>query len=679
MSTIAPDTTKLVEIGIVKWFDKSDQDLDYRILTLEDERRWKLHHQEIKCSESELKRGRFIRFEIQDNKIKNLNLLREVGIMDWYQKDKGFGCALLQRDDLLTFFEKQTKGKAEVFVHINQISCSNEDLKEGVAVVFDIKKNFSRDNQLRDNATHLTLLTQETNPEIIEACALSQDVKLWYPVFKLYLNSFNADQLKVYFCLQKLNTLTKSSTGIRGCTLSQQSFADEIPDNILIASQELINYISLQKLINLVINAENNNSDILWNELINRLQNLPETDLHWKTIPEDIVSNERIWSLLPNQNRIKILVSKLSNSSNPEKLISEIGGILNNSSQTDHSELLCLIPENLKKYPTIFELLSDSEKVKLLFLSLDPLISSLSEQQQKTIVNDIRHKISSKFIKFLSFLKDAKKTILLDIPPVEISEELDQELFDDGNITSKNRVDSISNNLYNPLPTFQDELEITNDKIPIIETVEQRLDGSDAAQIRAFVALRKISCLCHFTTIENLKGICSQGGLLSNTKLQERNQHYKQIDSGRWDGQHNHICCSINGYNSMYHYHARQNHRTDCWVLLAIKPDYLWKQNTLFCQMNAASRRGAYIKTRFEGLESMFVPEVRDIGGRLWTRGNLPDCRPTCLQAEVLVYESISLADILLIWVNEDPGNVQKVIDAGWTGEIKIWKGVFKS
>ncbi|MFM6401073.1 MAG: hypothetical protein ACKPFF_30735, partial [Planktothrix sp.] len=74
-----------------------------------------------------------------------------------------------------------------------------------------------------------------------------------------------------------------------------------------------------------------------------------------------------------------------------------------------------------------------------------------------------------------------------------------------------------------------------------------------------------------------------------------------------------------------------------------------------------------------------FVPEVRDIGGRLWTRGNLPDCRPTCLQAEVLVYESISLADILLIWVNEDPGNVQKVIDAGWTGEIKIWKGVFKS
>jgi len=470
MSTIAPQTTKLVEIGIVKWFDKSDQDSDYRILTLEDERRWKLHHQEIKCSEYELKRGRFIRFEIQDNKIKNLNLLREVGIMDWYQKDKGFGCALLQRDDLLTFFEKQTKGKAEVFVHINQISCSNEELKEGVAVVFDIKKDL-KNNQLRDNATNLTLLTQETNPEIIEACALSQDVKLWYPVFKLYLNSFNADQLKVYFCLQKLNTLTKSSTGIRGCTLSQRSFADEIPDNILIASHELINYISLQKLISLLKNYGDNNSDILWDELIKRLQNLPETDLHWKNIPEDIISNDRIWSLLPNQNRIKILVSKLSNSSNPEKLISEIGGILNNSSQTDHSELLCLIPENLKKYPTIFELLSDSEKVKLLFLSLDPLISSLSEQQQKTIVNDIRHKISSKFIKFLSFLKDAKKTILLDIPPVEISVEEYLQIFMD------------------------------------IETVKQRSDASDADQIRAFVVERQIERIVHLTRLKNLKNI----------------------------------------------------------------------------------------------------------------------------------------------------------------------------
>ena len=627
MSTIAPQTTKLVEIGIVKWFDKSDQDSDYRILTLEDERRWKLHHQEIKCSESELKRGRFIRFEIQDNKIKNLNLLREVGIMDWYQKDKGFGCALLQRDDLLTFFEKQTKGKAEVFVHINQISCSNEELKEGVAVVFDIKKDL-RNNQLRDNATNLTLLTQETNPEIIEACALSQDVKLWYPVFKLYLNSFNADQLKVYFCLQKLNTLTKSSTGIRGCTLSQQSFADEIPDNILIASQELINYISLQKLINLVINAENNNSDILWNELINRLQNLPETDLHWKNIPEDIVSNERIWSLLPNQNRIKILVSKLSNSSNPEKLISEIGGILNNSSQTDHSELLCLIPENLKKYPTIFELLSDSEKVKLLFLSLDPLISSLSEQQQKTIVNDIRHKISSKFIKFLSFLKDAKKTILLDIPPVEISVEEYLQIFMD------------------------------------IETVKQRSDASDADQIRAFVVERQIERIVHLTRLKNLKNICEHGGILSLDKL-----HKYQIETEPFDGQtpegiqyKNYVNCSLTYYN--FHMLYSLVHKSgETVIIFHIKPDYLWKEGTKFCQFNAATDVGRHIGQGFRKLQSLFAESVTDKKG-IQNRDGKPKNLPTCIQAEVLIPHGIPLEDITEIIVRSSSDET-RVRDAG--------------
>lgn len=639
MYTIAPDTTKIVEIGIVKWFDKSDQDSDYRILTLEDERRWKLHHQETKCSESELKRGRFIRFEIQDNKIKNLNLLREVGIIDWYQKDKGFGCALLQRDDLLTFFEKQTKGKAEVFVHINQISCSNEELKEGVVVVFDIKKDL-RNNQLRDNATNLTLLTQETNPEIIEACALSQDVKLWYPVFKLYLNSFNADQLKVYFCLQKLNTLTKSSTGIRGCTLSQQSFADEIPDNILMASHELINYISLKKLIGLVKSYGNHNSDILWNELINRLQDLHETDFNWNTLPEDIISNNRIWSLVPNQKRIKILVSKLSHLSNPEQLISEIVVILNNSSKSDHSQLLGLIPEKIKKHPTIFELLSDSEKVKLLFLSLESLISSLSEQQQKNIVNDIRPQISPEFINFLSSLKDTKKSPVVNITPIEISDEEYLQIFMD------------------------------------IETVKRQSDASDAAQIRAFVVERQIERIVHLTRLQNLKNICEHRGILSLEKL-----HKYQIETEPFDGQKpegiqykNYVNCSLTYYNfQMLYYLVHKS--GEPVIIFHIKPDYLWKEGTKFCQFNAATDVGRHIGQGFRKLESLFAETVRDKQG-MQDRDGKPKNLPTCIQAEILIRDGIPLEDITEIIVRSSSDET-KVRDAGWQGKIQINRSLF--
>jgi hypothetical protein len=112
--------------------------------------------------------------------------------------------------------------------------------------------------------------------------------------------------------------------------------------------------------------------------------------------------------------------------------------------------------------------------------------------------------------------------------------------------------------------------------------------------------------------------------------------------------------------------------------LLAIKPDYLWKQKTLFCPINAASKRGAYIKEGLTGLKSMYEPVVSDTQDRKYTRQGLLDRKPTCIQAEVQVHESISLDDVLWIGVNEDPGNEQKVRDAGWQGEIRIWKGLFK-
>ena len=226
------------------------------------------------------------------------------------------------------------------------------------------------------------------------------------------------------------------------------------------------------------------------------------------------------------------------------------------------------------------------------------------------------------------------------------------------------------------LPCWVKEIPSIRASLFRIPSVGSRPDTVEASQIRAFIAERGIDCLCHFTTIENLQGICREGGLLSISQLRSRNSHYDQIDEGRWDGKLNHICCSINSYNYMYLYHAK--HKSQCWVLLAIKPDYLWKQGTLFCPINAASERGAYIKEGLAGLQSMYRSVVIDIKGREYTREGLANYHPTCIQAEVQVYESISLSDILFIWVNETPGNEQKVRDAGWKGGISIWKGLFK-
>jgi len=542
------------EIALFKWFGNSrnERHSNYKILECEDGRRLDIHAGEISCSEDELRRGQFITFEIEEKEAKNLCLLREVGVIDWYDYDKGFGCATLIRHDslLLEMFEsykhpkirskagrmptlQESLGmlskKAEVFVH-HKVICGSERLKEGDLVVFDIRKIYRKDqNQYKDNALKLKLLSEETDEEIIERCAKSRETRLWKPVFHKYLTTLQTTDEKVALALDKINKLPGDGERLfyrSFSTVSRESFSDSLPDEILGFSEEIRQFLSFEKHLNITI------------ALIE--------DAKSKNLPEDA-------------------------------LLTELQSCL----------------ENL------------------------PLL------------NKARNKIR-------------RPSIILQIP-----------------------------DWVKEIPSFRALLFG-------FLSVESRPDTPEATQIRAFVAERGIFCLCHFTTIENLQGICREGGLLSSRQLQSRNSPYTQIDEGRWDGKSNHICCSINSYNSMYHYHARLKHETKCWVLLAIKPDYLWKLNTLFCKINAASARGAYIKEGFAALQGMFAPQVSDIAGKSWTRDGISDCRPTCLQAEVLVHESICLDDVIFLWVNENLGNDQKVRDAGWKGEIRIWKGLFK-
>lgn len=542
------------EIAIFKWFanSRNERHSNYKILECEDGRRLDIHASEISCSEDELIRGRFITFEIEEKEAKNLRLLREVGVIDWYDYDKGFGCATLIGNNslLLEMFEsykhpkirskagrmptlQESLGmlskKADVFVH-HKVICGSEPLKEGDLVVFDIRKIYRKyQNQYKDNALKLKLLSEETDEAIIERCAKSRETRLWKPVFHKYLTTLQTTDEKVALALDKINKLPGDGERLfyrSFSTVSRESFSDSLPDEILGFSEEIRQFLSFEKHLNIII------------ALIEEAES--------KNLPEDALLME-LQSCLENLP----LLNKARNKIRQPSIIPQI-------------------PDWVKEIPSF-------------------------------------------------------RALLFGFP-----------------------------------------------------SVESRPDTPEATQIRAFVAERGIFCLCHFTTIENLQGICREGGLLSNQQLQSRNSPYTQIDEGRWDGKSNHICCSINSYNSMYLYRAK--HKSQCWVLLVIKPDYLWKQGTLFCPINAASERGAYIKEGLTGLKSMYESVLSDIKGRPYDRqkDGRADFEPTCIQAEVQVHESISLDDVLLLWVNETPGNEQKVRDAGWQGEIRIWKGLFK-
>jgi cold shock CspA family protein len=538
------------EIAIIKLFGNSrnERHSNYKILECEDGRRLDIHASEISCSEDELRRGRFITFEIEEKEAKKLRLLREVGVIDWYRSDKGFGCATLLRNepDLWEMFEICQNGTAEVFVHINQVSSGSQELQRGDIVVCDIRKTYRKDkNKYRDDALNLKLLSEETDEAIIEGCAKSEDPRLWLPVFHKYLNTLQTTEEKVSLALEKINKQPSISEprqvpGIRKepfevkfslhiphslSTPSPQSFSDSLPDEILRFSPEIRRFLSLEKHLNVITVA------------------LME-DAKCNNLPQDLLLTE-LQSCLEN-------LSQLNN---------EQGNKIRRQS------IISQLPNWVKEIPSIRALLFGFTRV------------------------------------------------------------------------------------------------------------ESRPDAPEAELIRAFIPKRGIFCLCHFTTIENLQGICREGGLLSIHQLVSRNSHYDQIDEVRVDGNLNHICCSINSFNEMYLYHAKQ--KSQCWVLLTIKPDYLWKQGTLFCPINAASQWGVHIKKGFAGLKSMYEPVVTDTKGRKYTREGLPDRKPTCIQAEVQVHESISLDDVLRIVV-ATPIDEQKVRDVGWKGEVTILPGLFK-
>ncbi|HLO83727.1 MAG TPA: DarT ssDNA thymidine ADP-ribosyltransferase family protein [Nostocaceae cyanobacterium] len=201
-----------------------------------------------------------------------------------------------------------------------------------------------------------------------------------------------------------------------------------------------------------------------------------------------------------------------------------------------------------------------------------------------------------------------------------------------------------------------------------------RPDAHDAEDIKNFVRARGINHLVHFTCIENLYGICKEGAILGVAKLKELKCPYQQIDDLRIDGKLKHIFCSITYYNFPYHYLI--SYKSSCWVLLHIKTDYMWKDNTLFCTTNAATEGGAYLGKGLNKLQSLFEQEVYARRG-IQTRFNKPDNLPTNIQAEVLVYESISLEDVIAIIVKNSM-DVEKVRNAGWEGEIKISPDLFQ-
>jgi ssDNA thymidine ADP-ribosyltransferase DarT-like protein len=178
---------------------------------------------------------------------------------------------------------------------------------------------------------------------------------------------------------------------------------------------------------------------------------------------------------------------------------------------------------------------------------------------------------------------------------------------------------------------------------------------SVATTIEARARQLGITRICHFTPSRNLVHIAAdQQGILSTARLsREERLAFTATDLARLDGHPGHICCSVQYPNAWYLSKAMAKDPIfRDWVVLCIKPDYLWAPDTLVCARNAAAGYGRQLGKGLAAFDALFAPSVR--GAYNMVRRRTPNhlcCCPTDDQAEVLVADRIAHQDIISIAV----------------------------
>ncbi len=174
--------------------------------------------------------------------------------------------------------------------------------------------------------------------------------------------------------------------------------------------------------------------------------------------------------------------------------------------------------------------------------------------------------------------------------------------------------------------------------------------------IQASAERRGITRLCHFTPSRNLGHIAEDcAGILASKHLREDEKAvFNPTDSERLDGYPDHVCCSIQYPNAWYFKRSRDREPLfRDWVILLIKPHYLWYAGAKFCPRNAATEHGRLVDEGAEAFEALFVETVE--GRHTFMRSSRqPAFLPTDEQAEVLIPDRIQRRDVLRIAVCDD-------------------------
>ena len=169
-------------------------------------------------------------------------------------------------------------------------------------------------------------------------------------------------------------------------------------------------------------------------------------------------------------------------------------------------------------------------------------------------------------------------------------------------------------------------------------------------QILDEIARRRISRLCHFTHVDSLVDIFRHGHIYSRRKAEQKNILLRRNDTLRLDKHFRYVSASVQ-YPNLYvleSFRKRVDDNLANWVIIFFDPKLMGSYSTLFSPVNAAAGTGKYIKGGLEGFASMFEEQIsfgspsHGVKPRVRSSSHLSSC-PTCLQAEVLIRDSVAV------------------------------------
>ncbi|MCT7969886.1 DarT ssDNA thymidine ADP-ribosyltransferase family protein [Laspinema sp. D1] len=346
--------------ALFKGWGTKQQDEHYKILECEDGECFAIHHSEIHLAE-ELKQGRFITFDIQGNEAKNLRPLREVGVIDSWNRKKYFGSAKILRNDakFLQLFERSENGTAEVFFYINEATSGSQDIKRGDLVVFDIRKTYRRDqNKYRDDALNLKLLSPETDLEIIDNCVKSDNINVLLAVLRCSLNNSQYD--RVVYSIAHI---------IANCSvLDKISLTSKLPEQIK-ENEKIITFLSDEKKLEFWIKQLNNPEQyegamVKITELLQGFTDTKRSSL-LSIIPETAKQHPNIFAFLSNDEKLEFWIKQLNNPEEYKSAIKHIAELLQACADTKRSSLLSIVPGTATQHPKLFAFLVNKKKLEV--------------------------------------------------------------------------------------------------------------------------------------------------------------------------------------------------------------------------------------------------------------------------------------------------------------------------